>query len=105
MTSKKRYSEVETMSIVAEYHAGRPAIDICNAYGISKSTFYFWLSKHSHTGSKRQDQNKTLKAENLLLKKLLAERVLEIFLDRGLVNIEGDILPSVIAASPGGDDL
>lgn len=81
--AKKDQIDLETMEkVLQEYEEGMPAAQLCRKYGIARSTFYYWLSKTTATGSAQKDRLVALKAENARLKIILAERVLEMILEQ-----------------------
>ncbi|MGC4410936.1 hypothetical protein D4A92_22990 (plasmid) [Rhizobium rosettiformans] len=81
--TKKDQHDVETMEMALQaYEEGMPAAQLCRKYGIARSTFYYWLSKTTATGSAQKDRMVALKAENARLKIILAERVLEMILEQ-----------------------
>ncbi len=51
---------------------------ICRKYGISENTFYVWRRKYGNLSKDEAKKLKALEEENRALKKLLAEKELEI---------------------------
>ena len=75
---KKRYTEEQIISAVKLHDAGKQTEVICRELGISKNTFYNWRSKYAGVEVNAAKRMRTLESENNQLKKLLAEKVVEI---------------------------
>jgi putative transposase len=60
-----------------EHAAGFSAADLCRKYGISEATFYKWRTKYGGMEISDARKLKALEDENLKLKKLLAESMLD----------------------------
>ena len=76
---KKRYSEQQVVTILQEAEKGEKTIGgVCKAYGVSEQSFYRWRKKFG--GMEVGDVRKLrgLEKENARLKRLLADRDLEI---------------------------
>jgi len=76
---KSRYSEEQIIRILREAEQGeRDLVKVCRKYGIVEQTFYRWRKKYG--GMKVADARRLreLEKENNRLKKLLANRDLEI---------------------------
>ncbi len=74
-----RFSEAQMIAILREAETGQGTIEaLCRKHAIAEATFYRWRSKYG--GMERSDaaRLKDLERENGRLKKLLAERDLEI---------------------------
>ena len=52
--------------------------DICRKLGISNGTFYNWLSKYAGLEVNEAKRLRELETENSKLKKLLADKLLEV---------------------------
>lgn len=74
---KKRYTEEQIIRAIKEHEAGAKIDDLCRQLGISSGTFYNWRSKFAglEVEAKRLRE---LEQENGKLKKLLAEKLLEV---------------------------
>ncbi len=59
---------------------------ICRKYGISPNTFYKWKRKYSNLKGDEAVRLKVLEDENLRLKRLLAEKEMEIQLLKDILN-------------------
>lgn len=74
-----KFTEEQIVKILTEAAAGHDTIEaICRKHGVTSHTFYIWRRKYA--GLERDDlhQLRELERENMQLKKLLAERDLEI---------------------------
>ena len=56
----------------------KPIIDVCREKGISEATFYAWRKKFGGLQTRDVQRLKDLEKENTRLKRLLAEKVVEI---------------------------
>lgn len=43
-----KYLEEFKIDLVKQYFSGRPKKDICNEFGVAKSTFWGWMCKYGH---------------------------------------------------------
>ena len=76
---KKRFTEEKIVRILAEADRGEKTIDaICRLHNVSQPTFYVWRKKFGAMGEPDVKRLRELEKENARLKKLLAERSLEI---------------------------
>ena len=75
---KKRFTEEQIIRTLKEHEAGVKVADICRQVGISEATFYNWRSKYGGLEVNEAKRLKELENENAKLKKLLAEKVLEV---------------------------
>jgi len=74
-----KYSEEKILSILHEAERGEMSIlEICKKYGISDHTFYRWRAKYTGMTVSEAQRLKELERENTRLKRLLAERDLEL---------------------------
>ena len=72
-----RFSEEQIIGILREHEAGIATADICRKYGISSATFYKWKAKYGGLGISDAKRLRALEDENVKLKKLLAETMLD----------------------------
>jgi putative transposase len=77
MMKSSRFSEEQIIGILREHEAGIATADICRKYGISSATFYKWKAKYGGLGISDAKRLKALEDENVKLKKLLAETMLD----------------------------
>ncbi len=75
---KSKFSETQIFKILQEPNQGKSVSDVCRQHGISQGTFYNWKSKYSGMSASDIKRLKELERENAKLKKLYAERCLEI---------------------------
>ncbi|WKD48568.1 transposase [Microbulbifer spongiae] len=72
---KKHYTEEQ---IIKEHEAGAKVDDICRNLGISTGTFYNWRSKYVGLEVNEAKLLRELEAKNNKLKRLLADKLLEV---------------------------
>ena len=75
---KKRYTEEQIIKAIQEHEAGAKVEDICRRLNISNGTFYNWRSKYAGLEVNEAKRLRELGAENNRLKKLLADKLLEV---------------------------
>ena len=75
---KKRYSDEQIIKALKQHEAGAKVEDLCRSLGISTGTFYNWRSKYGGLEVSDAKRLREMEAENRQLKKLLAEKVLEV---------------------------
>ena len=75
---KKRYTEEQIIKAIKDHEAGVKADDICRRLGISIGTFYNWRSKYAGMEVNEAKRMKDLELENNKLKRILAEKLLEV---------------------------
>ena len=75
---KKRYSEEQIITAIKEHEAGAKVDDICRRLGISSGTFYNWRIKYAGLEVNEAKRLRELEQENNKLKRLLAEKLLEV---------------------------
>jgi putative transposase len=74
---RKRYSEEKIISILKEHEAGASVPDLSRRHGIAENTIYRWKSKFGGMEVSEAKRLRALEAENLKLKRLLAEAELD----------------------------
>ena len=75
---RSRFSEEQIIAVLKEQEAGMLTADVCRRHGISSATFYKWKSKYGGLEVSDARRLRQLEQENARLKKLVAERDLEI---------------------------
>ena len=76
---KKRFSEEQIVAILREAVTGGKTIgEVCRRHGISEPTFYVWRRKYGSMPESEVKRLRELEKENGRLKRLLAERDVEI---------------------------
>lgn len=74
-----QFTNEQIVAILQEAEKGEKSIsDLCKAKSISEATFYAWRKKFGGMQTKDVQRLKDLEKENARLKRLLAERVLEL---------------------------
>jgi putative transposase len=74
---KKRFSEEQIIGFLREADRGVPVKELCRKHGFSEASYYLWRSKFGGMDVSDAKRLKALEAENVKLKKLLAEAMLE----------------------------
>ena len=74
---KKRFSEEQIIGFLREGDKGVPVKELCRKHGFSEASYYLWRSKFGGMDVSDARRLKALEAENVKLKKLLAEAMLE----------------------------
>ena len=75
---RSRFSEAQIIGILKEHAAGMSASELCRKYGISDATFYSWRRKYGGMEVADAKRLKALEAENVKLKKMLAEQMMDV---------------------------
>lgn len=77
--TKNKFSAEQVVRLLKEAESGeRTVTDICRDRGITKNTFYAWKKKFGGMEAAETRRLRDLERENSRLKKLLAERDLEV---------------------------
>jgi len=74
---RKRFTEEQIIGILREHELGTKTADLCRKHGISEATFYNWKSKFGGLDVSEARRLKQLEGENVRLKKLLADSMLD----------------------------
>ena len=72
-----RFKEEQIIAILREQEAGVSTAEVCRKHGISSATFYKWKAKYGGLEVSDAKRLKALEDENVKLKKLLAEAMLD----------------------------
>jgi putative transposase len=76
---KKRFSEEQIVRILRQAEAANQTVaDVCKQHGISEQTWYRWKKKFGQMNVPDVRRLRELEKENTRLKRIVAERDLEI---------------------------
>ena len=76
---KKRFSEEQIVAILREGQIGQKSVEqLCREHGVSQPTYYAWKRKYASMAEPDVKRLRELEKENGRLKRLLAERDIEI---------------------------
>lgn len=75
---KKRYTEEQIIRAIQQHESGVKVDDICRELGVSSATFYNWRSKFAGLEVNEAKRLRELEIENNKLKRLLAEKLIEV---------------------------
>ncbi|RKX27017.1 MAG: hypothetical protein DRP47_07235 [Candidatus Zixiibacteriota bacterium] len=75
---KIKWSVEKIVSILKENEAGVSASELCRKYGMSDATFYNWRKKYGDMTVSDARRLKELESENARLKRIVANKELEI---------------------------
>jgi len=76
---KKRFSEEQIVGILGEVQIGTKTVEqICRERGVSQNTYYTWKRRYGAMSEADVKRLRELEKENSRLKRLLAERDVEI---------------------------
>ena len=73
---ENRSSEEQIIGLLKEADQGLPVKELCRKRGFSEASFYRWHSKYCGMSVSDAKRLKALEGENAMLKKLLAESLL-----------------------------
>ena len=74
---RSRFSESQIVGMLKEQEAGLATADVCRKYGLSPATFYKLKAKFGGLEVSDAHRLRQLEDENLKLKRLLAEAMLD----------------------------
>lgn len=75
---KKRFTEEQIIKAIKDHEAGAKVDDLCRKLSISTGTFYNWRSKYAGLEVNEAKRLRELETENNKLKRMLADKLLEI---------------------------
>lgn len=86
---RKRFTEEQIIRILQEAQKGEKTIgEVCRRHGVSEPTFYTWRRKYGALSVPEVRRLRELEKENGRLKKLVAERDLELDALQELLSIK-----------------
>ena len=74
---QSRFTEEQIIAILAEQELGMKTADACRKHGISPNTFYKWKARYGGLDVSEARKLKSLATENVRLKRLLADAMLD----------------------------
>jgi len=74
---KKRFTEEQIIGFLREAEAGLAVAELCRRHGFSEASYYLWRSKFGGMNVSDAKRLKELETENIRLKRLMAESILE----------------------------
>ncbi len=74
---RKRFTEEQIIGVLREHEAGAKASDLARKHSVSEATLYNWKAKYGGMDVSDAKRLKALEDENMKLKKLLADQMLE----------------------------
>jgi len=84
---KARYTPEQVVRILQEAERGESTIgDLCRKYGVSEATFYRWRHLYGDMKVPEVRRLRELEQENSRLKRIVAERDLEIDAMKGVLS-------------------
>ena len=75
---KSKFTEEQIAYALRQAEAGTKVSEVCRKIGVAEATFYNWKKKYGGLGVSELRRLKQLEEENRQLKKLVAERDLEL---------------------------
>ncbi|MBL8025904.1 MAG: transposase [Fibrobacteres bacterium] len=76
--ARKRHTEEQIIKVLKAAEHGGKIIELCRSHGITEQTFFRWRSKYGGMEVSDVAKMRQLESENNKLKRLLADRDLEI---------------------------
>ena len=74
---RTRFTEEQIIAVLREQESGAKTADVCRKHGVSQATYYKWKAKYGGLEVFEARRLKALEDENVRLKKLLAEAMLD----------------------------
>jgi putative transposase len=75
---KSRFSESQIIGALREAEGGRPVVEICRELGITPQCFSKWKKKYEGLDESEMKRLHALEIENLKLKRIVAQQVMDI---------------------------
>ena len=83
---RARFTEERIIGVLREHEAGAKTADLARKHGVSEATLYDWKAKCGGMDVSEAKRLKQLEDENAKLKRLLAERMLDVAALRELLS-------------------
>jgi putative transposase len=74
---RAKFTEEQILGVLREHAEGAKAIDLARKHGVTKATLYNWRAKYSSADLPEAKRLNQLEEENAMLKKLLADQMLD----------------------------
>ncbi len=74
---RARFTEEQIIAVLTEHEAGAKTADLARKHGVCEATIYNWKAKFGGMDVSETKRLKALEEENVKLKKLLAEQMLD----------------------------
>ncbi len=75
---RRRFSEGQVVQILQELEGVKSVDEICREYNVARSTIYLWRKKYGGLDKPLLKKLKQLEKENVRLKKIVAQQVLDL---------------------------
>jgi len=75
---RRRFSEEQVVQILQELEGVKSVDEICREYNVARSTIYLWRKKYGGLDKPLLKKLKQLEKENVRLKKIVAQKVLDL---------------------------
>ncbi len=75
---RRRFSEEQVVQILQELEGVKSVDEICREYNVARSTIYLWRKKYGGLDKPLLKKLKQLEKENVRLKKIVAQQVLDL---------------------------
>ena len=75
---RKRFTEEQIAAVLKQAELGVEVKDLCRKFGFTETTFYRWKKQYAGMGISEPRELRQTREENAKLKRIVAERDLEI---------------------------
>ena len=82
---RKPFTEEQIIGVLKESEAGAKTDDVCGRHGVSSATFYSRRKRYRGTEAGDAKRLRSLEAENAELKRIVADRMLDMSAMRDLL--------------------